>query len=221
MTINEAVSLLRGSLKLHEINSEYEDPYLWRLFSAGLALSKTRKLERYKYLNPSFYHTFCIEMIDGLTHECNCIIEGCPALVSKYPIPSTITSNINNTLVVKTLGGESIPEIHNQELLQSFRYDEAYKNKKLYIRENNKIKLPNQTNPRYLQLTAIWDNIADWADIQYCQESQNINLCNIYATDIGIDGDMIPEVLEYCFRQLGFVDRFKVDNLSDNNSEIK
>lgn len=222
MTINEAVSLLRNSLKEHTDTTNYKDAYLWALFSAGLAKVKEAKLRAYGYSNPNYYHTFCIELKEGLTHDCSCVENGCPALVSVHKLPDYLTTNTRSTLSLFKLNGQSIAEIDNYDYYESFsKYDEAYKNKPLYYIDNGKIIIPNTQFPKVVRVKAVWKDILDWENLQYCTEDNVTTDCDIYNIPIGIDPGMEFEVLKNVFFVLNLPLKLREDNTADNNSEIK
>ena len=221
MTINEAVSLLRGILKEHKISSSYADPLLWKYFAIGLSKAKRDRLTKKQYINSSYYNTFCIEMEQGLTHSCDCIETGCPALVSKHELPTYITSNASTTLRVSTLSGKQITLVENMDYINSYKLDEAYNNSLIGFIENNKIVIPNERNPLVLRVRAMWEDITQWSGVQYCSDTDTTTDCDINNIDIGIDSGLEVDVLRHVFRLLGLTLRLNEDTLPDNNPNIR
>ena len=222
MTINQAVSTLRNSLKEHTVTSALTDAFLWELFSSAMAEVREQELNSYNFINPSYYHTFCIELIEGTTHDCDCITEGCPGLVSKYQIPEFLSSNVKTSLSVKTLGGKTLSQVPSEELIEFYLLDEGYKNSINYIIQNRKIILPNRTNPKYLKVRAIWTDVTDWEGIQYCNDADPSSTnCDISTIDIGVTKPILQKILRACRRMLDIYLRTQEDNLPDNNATIR
>jgi len=222
MTIKEAISFLRTSLKEHTDTSAFPNGYLWEVFSAALSEVREQQIRKLKYINPNTYQTFCIEMEEGTTHMCgDCIGDiGCPALISKHPIPDYLTTSLGTTLRISTLSGQIVDMITGEDYMTAFSYDEAYRNKKYGFIENGKIVIPNKKNPKVLKVRAIWNNLLDWEDIQYCSDEANEN-CDIMNTDVGVNPSDKPEILKRAFRMLGIPLRLVEDNSGNNNTEIK
>lgn len=221
MTMREAVSTLQIKLNANNVSTIYTPGYLWTIFHGALSSVRRDELKSYRFINPVYYHTFCIEMVPGTTHDCSCIEHGCPALVSKYPIPNFLSNTLKNSLTVKTLGGKSLTESQAEEFLDCFMLDEGYKNEPLYFIENQKLIFPNQTNPKVLKVKAIWENIADWENIQYCSDPQTTPNCNIDTVDIGMTSELLERVLRKAVRMILMTANIKEDNLPDNNEQIR
>lgn len=221
MTINEAVSFLRNTLSEHTDTSKFKDPFLWALFSKGLAKVKENKLMKYGFNNPNYYHTFCIEMVEGVTHDCSCIEAGCPALVSKYRLPDYLTTNTRSTLTVSKLNGKSLSQVPNHDYYDAYKLDEAYSKAPMYYIESNKIILPKQTQPSVLKVTAVWNDILDWQGLQYCTESSTGTNCDVTQIPIGIDPGMEFEIMRYILPTLNITLQTREDNTADNNTEVK
>ena len=221
MTINEAVSTLQIELNANEVTALFTPAYLWRIFSGALATVRRDELRSYRFINPTYYHTFCIEMVQGTTHDCSCVTQGCPALVSKHPIPRYLSNTLKNSLTVKTLGGKSLTETESEEFLDCFLLDEGYKNQKVYFIENGKLIFPNQTNPKILKVRAIWENIADWDNIQFCDDTTTTTNCDIDNVDIGMPDELLERVLRKSVRMIMLAQGMKEDNLPDNNEQIR
>lgn len=220
MTINGAVSLLRETIKEHADSTDYSSEYLWQLFSSALSSVREERLRRYGFNNPNYYHTFCIEMRKGLSHECPCIEVGCNAFISVHPLPEYLTTTNNNTLSVFTLSNKRIDEIPNFDLYDAYKYDEGYKNKSLFYLQNNKIIMPDCDSPKVIQVKAIWRDLLDWSTIQYCSDDTGGN-CDIYNTNIGIEPGTEFDILKKIFAVLNIPLNLREDKIPDNNNDVR
>lgn len=199
-------------------DSNYTDEFLWNIFKLGRDEIIAQK---YKRNNPQNYVTICIKLEKALSHECGCITRGCEVRKSAK-LPRYITNRFGGTLSVYDLDytqGYYTQEQNYREL----QLDDVYKEAPLYSIINQQIILWNK-DYEVIQIKAIWEDITDLVDIQYCNnlDSEGNTICiDVYNTDIGLDQEFVRAALlkslDLLFNSKQIID----DTTSDINPNIK
>ncbi len=217
MTIKQILDIFRTTIKEFTDDSIYDDEYLWNIFKLG---RNELIAQKYKHNNPQNYITICIKLDKSLSHECGCITQGCEVYKSAE-LPRYITNKIGSTLRVYDLNynrGVDVDE-SNKEAME---LDPIYNQSLLFSIVNRKLIVWNK-NYSVVQVSAIWEDVTDLQDIQYCNNidnNGNTNCINVYDTDIGLDDKFVSTAVRMAFDILFPSKNFREDNTQDTNSNI-
>lgn len=226
MTVKQIVSYLRGLLKEHDSSKgPFTDKFLWETFNTSAKdVFSNLRLRRFNVINPANYVTVCMELIPGISHECGCIERGCPVLVTKHELPRFTTSRNTISLKASTLGHSPI-SIFSEEAAQiALKYDKTFKRKPLASLINNKLVIWNTKDLEVIRVKAIWEDVTDLDNIQYCDnDSPNQPDClDVYNIDIGVDKDLVHSIIMgKVLPLLNVPKQLQEDLNNDSNPEIR
>lgn len=226
MTVNEIISYIRGLLKEHDVDtSTFRDRFLWETFSIASAdVLANRRLRRFNYKNPQNYVGFCMELEQGLSHECGCITYGCPVLVTKNSLPKYFSGRNTPSLKIYTIGNLEIEIVDENEFEEVYRYSDIYKDKVLASIVNNKIVIWNTLELKVIRVRALWEDITEIDSVQYCSDNDSTlpNCVDVYNMNIGVDKDLIYTItMQNIIPMLNIPKTLPEDITADSNSEIK
>ena len=226
MTVHEIISYTRGLLKEHD-NSKgpFTDKFLWETFNIAKAdvLSNFR-LRRFNYKNPQNYIGFCMELEKGLSHECGCITQGCEVLVTKYELPRFFSGRNIPSLKVFTLGNTQIDIVSENEIQDVLSYDKIYKDKIVTSVVNNKLVVWNTLELKVIRVLALWEDVTEISAVQYCNDNDSTqpNCLDVYHIDIGVDKDLVHNIItQRLLPLLNVPMQLQEDLNNDSNPEIK
>lgn len=224
MTVNEIVSYIRGLLKEHDDSyGVYVDKFLWETFLIAKAeVYSNLRLRRFNFKNPQNEVGFCIELEQGLSHECGCVTYGCKVLTTKYELPRYFSGRNTGSLKIYTLGNKEIEIVEENEFEEVYKYNDMYKNKILASIINNKIVIWNTLDLKLIRVKAYWEDITQIDDIQFCSDSSSDPNCiDVYSLDIGVDKDLLKSIVDVMIDILSKPLRMIEDQTNDSNPEIK
>lgn len=219
MKYAEHISNLRHAIKEVSDESDFSDSYLYSLWKLGRANFLSQKAKRKDHIGRSNWHTFCIELEAGKSHDCTCVPVGCQVLKSVYEVPGVIASRVTEYLTVLTLDGTPIPYRTEAEKRTS-QYDPIKKDKLGYMLYNRKLVIwDDNLSLKAVQCRGLFADPLAWQDIQLCTDT---NPCvDVYNLDSGLTEDdealIIPFVLNLV--QVGLTRA--EDTSSDTNPEIR
>jgi hypothetical protein len=220
MTIGQITSLLRGVIKQHDRTERtYTDQKLWQLFRIEASDILSKKFKSFSQPSKRNYQTFCIELVDGVSHQCGCITQGCNVKVSVHEIPATVCGRNHCNLKVFKLDGQNIDPIREEDYEDTLLED-SMKNTPFYSLVNNKLILWNiTTNLQVVQVRGPWEDITDWDDIQFCPEEETgVNCTDVYSVDIGVELPIVKAAIPGILNLLGFTLELREDK-TNNSSE--
>lgn len=200
MILNRHISRLRFLLEKYDSDTYYGDQKLAELFLSTRAKVIGQRLRKFNTPNSQDFNTFCIELEEALSHECGCVTHGCTVLKSKHTLPEYIKGRDATTLTTLTLGNSKI-NYTKEEDYELSQYNDIIKDKPLYSIVNNRLIIWNNVKYPAVQLRAIWRNILDWTDIQYCADD---DCPNPYEIDIIVDVDLENDIYKMILKDLGF-----------------
>ena len=211
MTVGEELSTLRNLLKEVTDDSKYSNSLLFGILSRarGLVASATPKMPRWNY------HRFCIELEVGKDHDCGCIEAGCEVMRSKYPIPRPLMVDYRNFFQVMDLAGRYIGHGEQGEKFTN-QYDQVKKDKPFYSIYNQHLLVWNSKRTAVMA-NAIWEDITQWLDIQYCTDTTPCK--DVFTLDMGLSSKESRLMLEQAMLLLGFPLKRVDDLLADRNTE--
>ena len=224
MTVNEIISYIRSTIKEHDDSAGvFTDKFLWETFLIVKAnVFSNLRLRRFNYKNPQNEIGFCMELEEGLSHECNCITYGCKVLVTKYKIPKFFSGRNTPSLKIYTIGNKEIDLIEENEKEEVYQYNDMYKNKVMASIINNKIVIWNTLDLKIIRLKAYWEDITEIDGIQFCSDSSyNVDCIDVYSIDIGIDKDILSTIVDEIIKKLSIPLKLIEDQTNDSNPEIK
>jgi hypothetical protein len=245
-TIAQHISTLRKLTKLS--SSEYSDEFFYGLMKDGrnhvifneekydkeLDIYKTRLKNNNEF--EWYYNTYCVPLEAGKSHTCNCESVGCDVLKSKFKLPKISTypnkTSSKSLLRVYTLGNKKIPYIHQNDL-EDLKYDETKINKLAFSVIDNYLVIWNNTKLKAVQVSGIWEDPIEWADIQLCipkvnSEDSDVDETNdpdatcfsIDNDEFNIKSDHVFSMYKYVLDLLNIPIQIKTDTTHDNNSNI-
>lgn len=201
MKIGELISTVRQLIKEVQDDSKYTDSFLWSIISTCAK-------------DKSTIHTrtrFCIELERVKHHDCSCVAVGCDVLRTKYKVPTPIK------ITAYTMMGDTIGYSSDQEL--RFNVYDPIKSKAIrYNFHNQYLYIYNTLDLKYVQLEGTWENVTEWSDVQYCGDSDCIE---IYELESGISRLDTKEVYEQVLRLLQIPLTRPDDTSSNRNPEIR
>lgn len=202
MKIGELISTLRILIKEVQDDSKYTDSFLWSIVNSC----------RKDRLNNHNKTRFCLELERVKHHDCSCIAVGCDVLrtVSKIPVPVKMT--------VYDLGGKTVGYSSDQELNYN-KYDPIKSKSIRYNTHNQYLYLYGTLDRVYVQMEGIWENIIDWANIQYC--GSDIDCVDVYELESGISVLDSKDVYTECLRLLQIPLSRQDDTNPDRNPESR
>ena len=210
MKIKEIIAVIRATIKQVIDDSIYSDEYLYTLFNnARVALISS---DNYK-LSKQDRQTFCLSMEKSKSHQCGSLIIGCEVFKSKNFLPAYI----EGTLKILTLGGTAISEI-NETDVPNIIYNKILSKKNNYTIINNKIIVWNKHKfPPTIVVTAVWQDILEWQDIQ-CESCDCVDVFDI---EICKDRKFVIDCLKIIIDLLKLPLSLQEDNTNDVNNLIK
>jgi len=210
MRIGEAVSTLRVLIKEVSDDSNYTDSFLWSMIAT---CKNPEKLDV-----PHNRSMFCIELIPAKAHNCACVSDtGCNILVSKYTIPKVVNNGYKDLMTVSDLGGNTFGYSTETELLYS-KFDPIKSKATRWNLINDRLQIYNNLTLPIVRLNGLWENIIEWADIQYCGSNPCLD---VYDMDAGFGQMDADEIYFKVLNLLRFSFSRKEDTTSDKNPEIR
>lgn len=215
MTVSKIISKLRSSLEAYtEDTSVFQDQYLYELFLEGRATELSRRLDNHNQINPQNYQTFCIGLESALSHECGCLTVGCNVLKSKHKLPRVIIGKTHTSLKVHGLGFNITIDPIQEKDLDFLKHNDIKKNKAFYTIINDYLIIWNNDSLEALQVTALWEDIVEWEDIQYCTET---NPCkDVFELDLGLDRSLERVAKKHVYEELNIPLKLQEDVTNNN-----
>jgi len=222
MTVKEVISYIRGSIKEHDSSKGvYTDSYLWETFLIAKAnVFSNRRLRRFNYQNPQNKVGFCMELEEGLSHECGCLTYGCKILITKNKLPRFFSGRNISSLDVYTLGNKQIPLEEENDVQEVLLYSRIHKDKPMASIINNKLVLWNDLDKEIIRVKAYWEDPTEISEAQYCND-EDIQCVDVYSVDASVDMDIMEDILIEVYRILDIPRRTLEDQTNDSNPEIK
>lgn len=220
MKYAEHISNLRHALKEVTDESDYSDSYLYSIWKEGRAKFLGQKAKRKDHIPRSNWHTFCMELEIGKSHDCSCVPVGCEVLKSKYEIPGVIASRMNEYLHILTLDGQQISYKTEAEK-KSDGYDDIKKDTLGYMIYNRKLIIwDDRLALKAVQCRALWSDPLAWQDIQLCTDTTPC--IDVYDLDSGLTEEDDALIIQYATTQRTRLELTRPSDASaDSNSEIR
>lgn len=220
MTYNEHLSNLRHAISEVSDESDYSDSLLYSYWKIGRAYFLSQKAKRKDHISNSNWHTFCVELEIGTSHDCSCVPSGCQVLKSKYEIPAVISSRVDEKLQVLTLDGTQIGYRTESEK-RSDKYDDIKKNSLGYMIFNKKLIIwDDSLMLKAVQARGLWSDPLQWQDIQLCTPATPC--VNVYDIDSGLTEDDEGLIIQYIISSILNVGLSRTSDAStDTNPEIR
>jgi len=230
MKVSTAVALVTNLIKEHSNESHYTPALAWELYNVTKAKLLKQRLDKFKAISPLNRRTFCIGLSEKLSHDCGCITVGCKVLASCVEIPTFLSSRNKSTLRVQLLDGTLLNELDEADA-DIVATNELKVNKPSYSIVNGNLILWNTKKVAAVLLTAVWGNLTDWENIQYCdnncEEDQEPNLqasnscVDVYEMEVDVDEDMHYDILNMVLNLLRIPLSVLPDRTNDSQEEIK
>lgn len=219
MTYNEHISNLRHAIAEVSDESDYSDSYLYSLWKIGRANFLSQKAKRKDHIPLTNWHTFCVELEVGKSHDCACVPVGCTVLKSKYEIPGVIASRVDEKMSVLTLDGSPIGYMTEAEK-RTNRYDDIKKDAYGYMIFNRKLVVwDDNQSLKAVQVRGLWADPLAWQDIQLCTETTPC--VNVYDLHSGLTEDDEGLIIQYVIQLLNVQLQRSADASTDTNPEIR
>lgn len=173
MTVSKNIALMQGILRGYDSNLQFSNEFVYTALIDARAELISKKLDRFQNISRSTFQKFCMELVEGNSHECgDCIPEGitCKVYRSKYPVPQVIDGKIRDYLDVLQMNNKIVDYIREEDA-DIIQYDDYKKTKPFYSLVNNYLLLWNSTNTKAVQLRGLWYNPVDWIGKQLCTSS--------------------------------------------------
>ena len=223
-------------MKLGKIISELRDKYKLDNYSPSLIYAEwnrvknqvlAQKLKQERYLPEWVYNTFCVELEEGLSHECGCIPHGCLVFKTLYPIPETLSLRAADSRRIRTLDGRIIG-LTTEEAIMS-EITDYIKGKRLRAtQKNGKIliwNVPAGITLKAIQIEGVFQDITQWEGIQYCDDSggtegEPSGCVDMYDVDIKIPAEINNIIFNQVAATLpGMLQREQAD-VQEGNPEV-
>jgi hypothetical protein len=226
MTVQEVVSIIRSRIKAYSDDTDYPDKVLWDYFRVRKNnVLADRVLRRYFTIDQQNYQTICLELEEGLSHECGCITYGCEVLKTIKNLPEYLVGRNMPTLRVMLLDGRIIDAIEEQEYEEVIKYDPILSKKILYSIVNNRVVLWNAPKTlKAIQVRAIWSDVTELDSVQYCNDNDPTvpNCINFFDTNIGLQEELISYTIDLVLERDIFPSLNIIkDSTNDASSTIK
>lgn len=220
MKYAEHLSNLRNSIKEVSSESDFTDSLLYSYWKMGRANFLSQKAKRKDHIPRTNWHTFCIELEAGKSHDCSCVPVGCQVLKSIYEVPGVISSRVGEYLQVLTLDGSPISYKTEAEK-KSDKLDDIKKDTLGYMVFNRKLVIwDDRLALKAVQCRGIWSDPLAWQDIQLCTDTSPC--VDVYDLDSGLTEDDEGLIIQYIMSnilQLGLTRTS--DASTDSNPEIR
>jgi len=192
MTYSEVLSTIRQTIKEVDDDSKYTDSYLYTLWKLGRSKFLAQRLKSKDFVDRQNWITVCLELEKALSHDCECVQNGCDVLRTVHPIATSMSGRVTSNLEVLTLDGTMIPHRHAYEI-KTDMLDPIKKNRLGYTIVNSKIVVWNTLELKAIQIRQLANDPLYYNDIQYCDTTNDSipDCINIYDTETGL-----PEELE-------------------------
>lgn len=219
MTYAEHISNLRHALKEVSDESDYPDSLLYSMWRQGRAVFLGQKAKKKDHIARTNWHTFCMELEQGKSHDCSCVPAGCTVLKSVYEVPGVISSRMTEYLRVLTLDGTPIgfrPEAERR----TDRYDDIKKDTYGYMIYNRKLIIwDDRLALKGVQVRGLWTDPLAWQDIQLCTDTTPC--VDVYSLDSGLTEDDEALIIDYVKGRMQLELTRPSDTSSDSNPEIR
>jgi hypothetical protein len=227
-TIAEHIYTLRGFIKQHSDDTPYTDQYLYKIFADGAAVINARKARDFNKLSPWNLGTYCLGLCVALSHDCPCVPVGCKVLKSVFEIPKPLVARNRDTIWLRTLDYTEIPYVPAEEVKYK-QYDEIFKDKLMFSIYNRRILVwnaqitPVKFKPKVIQVTGLFEDPTQWAEIQYCNsDGIEQGACfNVKEDDFPLDKEYNLLCYEYVMKALSIPLQLNDDKTNDSTAEIK
>ena len=220
-TVASNISAVRSLIRQVQDDSDYTDKFLYSLLSSAKARLLRQKLDRGK-LSEFNWVTFCVSLVTGKSHNCDCVAVGCDVVRTEFEIPKVLNSRHSDLIRVETLGGKLIPYRTEDQVLNEAE-DDILGSSMKWIMRSRKLIIFNGLDLKAVQITSVPEDISAWADIHSCVDaSGNPSDCfNIFESDFGLDEDLTVPAYKMVLELLRIPLSLPEDVTVDNNSEIK
>jgi len=220
MKYAEHISNLRHSLKEVSDESDISDSLLYSVWKMGRATFLSQKAKRKDHIGRTNWHTFCIELEAGKSHDCSCVPVGCQVLKSVYEIPGVISSRVKEYLEVLTLDGTLIP-YRTEAARRTDKHDPIKKDKLGYMIYNRKLVVwDNNLALKAVQCRGLFTDPLAWQDIQLCTDTTPC--LDVYDLESGLTEDDEALIIEYAKEKYFNLSlRRPADSSADSNPEIR
>lgn len=223
MSISEHVSTIRNLVKQYNQSlAPYSDSFLYSNFASAASLLQTRTYE--KGSRQSWWNTksFCIKMIEDVSHPCpECINVGCKVLKSVVKIPKPLQLKNRDLIRVSTLDGRELHLIQPYERDAKLT-DEFFQNVKMATFINDHLIVYAKQKPTTVIVTGHFQDITDWSNINECgtDGEETGNMCyNPLQDDFPLDADLVYPAYQAVLDFLQIPIKLPQDNSNNINNQ--
>jgi len=221
-TIGEHISTLRTLIREYSDDSEFTDPFLYNLMNSVRAKLLHDRYMKYRRVSDFDWDTFCVSLAKKNSHDCDCIEVGCLVRKSEIKLPKPITGRFRDLFKVMTLDGSIIRRVTEQQLKDEMQ-DDVLGGKPGYTIRSQKLIIFNWLDLKVVQVSAVWEDITDWAGEDYCDKTDEENrYCfNIQEDTFPMDDDLVEAMYIKSLNLMGLALQRPSDMTNDANPDIK
>jgi hypothetical protein len=166
-TIGSEIAKLKlklASLGYDDDNVLASDEALYNLLNDAGAIIYKRIRDKFNKIPDYMYSTFGVKLteVNEDVYACEDIPDRCKILESEFELPLVLYGR--NTTSLKVYAGK-------QELSQysvANQYDDYLSTRPSYAIQNRRLRIYNDKVLKAVTVKAVWADILDWADKQYC-----------------------------------------------------
>lgn len=222
--IGQHIANIRGLIvKYSRTQENYTDQYLYELLNGARARRINSISKNLDHLSEWLYQSYTIEMEQADPPNWECVpsyLKGkCKVIKSVYKIPPAIKGLNNTSVVFQTLGRDYI-EMYSEFEQTIYKDDKVRAKYNMGSIVNGYLYIWNNPDLKFVKVTGIWQNPADWAVIPDCTEESD-TCYSIEDSFYPLDEEDKDLVYDMVIQKLGISLRLQQDQTNDSNEFIK
>lgn len=219
-TIGQHISNLRGMLnKYSRTQDAWTDQFLYEMLNGARSEILENIGKKLNKISDWAWQTYTIEMEQSDPPNWECVPDylkkKCKVIKSKYKIPQPIKSRNKDQVSFSTLGGEEI-NLYTETEQVIFKNDKIRSRKIMASIINEYLYIWNNPDLKFVKVSGIWQNPADWAIIPDC--TGETEFCfNIFTSKYPLDESNKNSAYKMTFELLGIPLKLQPDQTNDSN----
>jgi hypothetical protein len=198
MTIGQHIAALRGLIRqFSDAETPFTDEFLYHLFRTSANLLMSRKMDKNNNMSTWLSDFYCMKLVPGKVHDCDCIDAGCDVLKTEHPVPKPMRGKYRDLIKVLTINNDPVGYV-DASTWTSVQYDPVRKNKLHFSMVNGHIIIWNadvtRVRPKAIFVTGYFEDPVEWSKISACDingEETGNSCFDIYTSEYPIDSDLV------------------------------
>lgn len=225
MTIPEHIGIIRNLIKEWSDDTEITDEAIYHYLLLKRNKYMSQRFRKYYNISEELISNYCMELEEGLSHDCDCVKVGCKVLKTVHKIPATLSGRNRDLIKVYDMQLNEIGRVTPEEQ-KTNQLDDIKSDSVKYSLINQKIIIWNTLDMKAIIVSGVWEDETEFDGITLCEEegeetTNDIDCFNLDETQFKIDADLIDYIHTEVMQMLQVPLQITSDNTNDSNPNIK